>query len=236
MPIQYIFGETEFFSLPFYLKPGVFIPRPETELLVEEGLKILKGLAPGLVLDLGTGSGNVALSLLKNSSAKVVALDLAPLALEVARENARRLGLLDRIEFLEGDMFTPLEAALPKARLRPPWGDLPLTGFSPFNAFDLIISIPPYLGSREWTDLPKEVKYYEPREALWAGEDGLCFYRRLAGESRKFLKIGGHLLLEVGPAVEAAFLLKEEGWQDIKIIKDYNNRDRIISGKRPGRG
>lgn len=205
MPIPYIFGEIEFFSLPFYLKPGVFIPRPETELLVEEGLKILRG---GLILDLGTGSGNIALSLLKNFSGRVIATDISSLALEVAGENARRLGLLDRIEFLEGDMFTPLD---------------------PYHVFDLIISNPPYIGGREWSMLPPEVQYYEPREALWGGEDGLYFYKRLAREAKRFIKRGGCLLLEVGPAPEVASLLKEEGWQDIKIIKDYNNRERIIN-------
>ena len=215
MPIPYIFGEIEFFSLPFYLKPGVFIPRPETELLVEEGLKLLKDLALETILDLGTGSGNIALSLLKNFSGQGIATDISSSALEVARENARRLGLLDRVKFLEGDMFSPLS----------------LRGFSPYHAFDLIISNPPYITGQEWSILPPEVKYYEPREALWGGEDGLYFYKRLAKEAKRFIKRGGCLLLEIGPALEVASLLKEEGWQDIKIIKDYHNRNRVISCK-----
>jgi len=215
IPLQYILGEVEFFSLPFHVKPGVFIPRPETELLVEHALKVVASsslssfhdlIGESTILDLCTGSGNIALSIAKNTHCKIIATDISNPGLKVARENAIRLGLNDRVEFLQGDLFEPLS--------------------SPFS---LIISNPPYITSREWETLPGEVKYNEPHEALFGGEDGLDFYKRISYDARKFIKAGGGLLLEVGPAKAVASILKQDGWEDIKIIKDYNNRDRIIS-------
>ncbi|MBL7170522.1 MAG: peptide chain release factor N(5)-glutamine methyltransferase [Candidatus Omnitrophica bacterium] len=219
MPLQYILGEIEFFSLPFHVKPGVFIPRPETELLVEHALTKNSDrhhFSAPTILDLCTGSGNIALSIAKNTSYNIIATDISKPSLKVARENAIRLGLSDRVEFLQGDLFEPLKN-----------GDCPFVDCPKF--FNLIISNPPYITSREWESLPGEVKYYEPHEALFGGEDGLDFYKRISYDARKFIKARGHLLLEVGPARAVASILKQDGWEDIKIMKDYNNRDRIIS-------
>ncbi len=211
MPLQYILGEVEFFSLLFHVRPGVFIPRPETELLVEHALKVIASSSHSsfqipTILDLCTGCGNIALSIAKNTNCKIIATDISNPGLKVARENAIRLGLNDRVEFLQGDLFEPLS--------------------SPFS---LIISNPPYITSGEWKTLPGEVKYYEPHEALFGGEDGLDFYKRISYDARRYIKAGGRLLLEVGPAGAVASILKQDGWEDIKIMKDYNNRDRIIS-------
>lgn len=206
MPIQYILGEVEFFSLPFYLKPGVFIPRPETELLVEEALKICEGI----IADICTGCGNIALSLAKNIPCKVVATDISGFSIGAAKENAARLGVSDRVEFLEGDLFEPLERR------------------KYFSRFQLIVSNPPYINAGEWEGLPREVKYYEPRQALYGGKEGLDFYKRISKDARRFIKEGGYLLLEAGPAASVAEILKEDGWRDIRIIKDYNNLERII--------
>ena len=236
VPLQYILGETEFFSLPFYVKPGVFIPRPETELLVEHALKVIARMqhqqfgvacrrpmtkqsrsnleAISTALDLCTGCGNIALSLAKNipaaqfgREARIVAADISSFSIDVAKQNARRLGVSDRVEFLQGDLFNAL--CMPKA-------------------FDLIICNPPYIIGKEWKNLPEEVKYHEPRQALFGGEDGLDFYRRISCDARQYIKKGGRLLLEAGPAALAASILEKDGWRDIKIIKDYNNLDRII--------
>ncbi len=213
MPIQYILGETEFFSLPFYLKPGVFIPRPETELLVEEALKICKAEDKVIIADICTGCGNIALSLAGNIPCRVMAVDISGFSIEIAKENAVRLGLSDSVEFLEGDLFEPIERK------------------NYFNRFQLIVSNPPYISAGEWEGLPGEVKYYEPRQALYGGEDGLDFYKRISKDAGRLIKKGGYLLLEAGPAASIAAILKEDGWQDIKIIKDYNNMERIISCK-----
>ena len=217
IPLQYILGEVEFFSLPFYVKPGVFIPRPETELLVEHALAFVRHCeAIPTILDLCTGCGNIALSIAKNTSYNIIATDISKPSLKVARENAIRLGLSDRVEFLQGDLFEPLKNG------DCPFGDCP-------KFFNLLISNPPYITSREWETLPGEVKYYEPHEALFGGKDGLDFYKRISYDARRYIKAGGSLLLEVGPARAVASILKQDGWKDIKIIKDYNNIDRIIS-------
>lgn len=216
MPLQYILGETEFFSLPFLVRPGVFIPRPETEVLVEHALRILK-MSDGVVADICTGCGNIALSLAKNTGVKVVGTDISDVTLDVARENARRLNLTSRVEFLEGDLFRPIEEK------------------KYFNRFSLIVSNPPYISSEEWEALPEEVKYHEPSTALFGGKEGLDFYRRISCEAKRFIKDGGYLLLEVGPAVCVLSLLRRDGWQDIEIIKDYNNLDRVIICRWAGR-
>jgi release factor glutamine methyltransferase len=211
-PLQYILGETEFFSMPFYVTPGVFIPRPETECLVDEALKIPISAPSTNLLDLCTGCGSIALSLAKNTPYDIIATDISAIALEVAAENARRLNLSDRVKFFKGDLFEPLKN-----------GVLPH-----FSFFSIIVSNPPYIKRDELDSLPDEVKYYEPGEALDGGIDGLDFYKRICDEARYFIKKGGYLLLELGPADEVASLLKDHGWQDIIIIKDYKNYERVI--------
>jgi len=182
-PLQYILEHQEFWSIDFEVDPRVLIPRPETELLVEQGLLILSKISfkrrPS-VLEIGTGSGAIAIAFAKEmKDIFLVATDISGDALILARENAKSAGVLDRIQFVNGDLFGPLGPS--KGR----------------NIFDLILSNPPYITRRKISTLPKEVKNYEPIIALDGGEDGLAFYRRIIPEAPFYLREGGWLLLEV---------------------------------------
>lgn len=182
-PLQYILEHQEFWSIDFEVDPRVLIPRPETELLVEQGLSILSKISfiqTPSVLEIGTGSGAIAIALAKEmKDIFLVATDISRDALILAKENAKSAGVLDRIEFVNGDLFGPLRPS--KER----------------NVFDLILSNPPYINRRRISTLPKEVKDYEPMIALDGGEDGLAFYRRIIPEAPSYLREGGWLLLEV---------------------------------------
>ena len=160
-PIQYILGETEFWSLPLSVNPFVLIPRADTEVLVEEALKRIDGCSN--VLDVGTGSGAIAIALAHDQpELRVTALDCSAEALEVARGNARRNGVLEHVDCLAGDL-----------------NSLPL------GPFDMIVSNPPYIPSRNWEQLMPEVRDHEPRLALDGGDDGLEAYRRIAVQALK---------------------------------------------------
>ncbi len=182
-PLQYILEHQEFWSIDFEVDPRVLIPRPETELLVEQGLSILSKISfiqTPSVLEIGTGSGAIAIALAKEmKDIFLVATDISRDALILAKENAKSASVLDRIEFVNGDLFGPLRPS--KER----------------NVFDLILSNPPYINRRRISTLPKEVKDYEPMIALDGGEDGLAFYRRIIPEAPSYLREGGWLLLEV---------------------------------------
>lgn len=210
-PLQYILGEQEFMSLTFEVTPAVLIPRSDTEVLVEEALKILKGFSNPLVIDLGTGSGAIAVSLAYYlSCARVWAVDISPQALEVARRNAGRAGVSERVNFVWGDLFDPI----PSERV-----------------YDMIVSNPPYISREEYGQLAPQV-LQEPTLALWGGEDGLEYYRSIIAQSGQFLKKKGFLLLEIGwkqgPSVTS--LLLEQGFQGVRIIKDWGGRDRVVLG------
>lgn len=182
-PLQYILEHQEFWSIDFEVNPRVLIPRPETELLVEQGLSILSKISfiqTPSVLEIGTGSGAIAIALAKEmKDIFLVATDISRDALILAKENAKSASVLDRIEFVNGDLFGPLRPS--KER----------------NVFDLILSNPPYINRRRISTLPKEVKDHEPIIALDGGEDGLAFYRRIIPEAPSYLREGGWLLLEV---------------------------------------
>ena len=244
-PYFYLAGEREFWSLPIQVASGVLIPRPETELLVEEALKIARGselgagkenqnpkiknkksklippapcsLPPAICfLDLGTGSGAVALAILTEiPEARAWASDLSPDALQVAAGNARRLGLEDRIQFLAGDLFEPLR------QFR--------------ELFHLVVCNPPYIPSAVIPTLAPEVARGEPRLALDGGEDGLQVIRRVAEEAWEYLQAPGFLLMEIGDtqAEAARELLARQGrYQDIRVIQDYSGRDRVVKAKK----
>ncbi|MFC1805032.1 peptide chain release factor N(5)-glutamine methyltransferase, partial [Candidatus Omnitrophota bacterium] len=208
-PLQYILGRLEFMGLEFKLNPDVFIPRPETEILVEKVIDIAHSaerIADRLnLLEIGTGSGCIAVSLAKLlPNAKITATDISERALQVARENARLNNVEARITFLKSDVFT--HNAVRRRR------------------YDLIISNPPYVASDEIDQLQPEVQR-EPRIALDGGRDGLDFYRRIVAEAAHHLKTSGLLILELGfrqrDAVES--LLRDSG--DFKVfecVKDYN--------------
>ncbi len=216
IPVQYITGEAEFMGFDFDVNPSVLIPRPETEILVERSLALIEreGMAEPFILDLGTGSGAIAVSLTKLSpSCKIMASDVSEEALEVGRENAAANGVGDRIEFILSDFFE----RIPKN-----------------GKFDLIISNPPYIPSEDYDSLPLEVRS-EPRIALDGGERGLEFYRKIIPESEKRLKRGGYLILEIGYGQTTAIrgLIESAGsYRDVEIIKDYNNIDRVVFAKR----
>src|SRR3989338_9404715 len=178
-PSQYIIGEQEFWGLAFKVTSDVLIPRPETEILVEEAIKAAAtGHAP-LILDLCTGSGCIAVTLAKEiPDSRVFAVDISEKVLSVARENAERHGVAERITFLNGDIFEPLNGLNIKA--------------------DIIVSNPPYISKKMMAGLEPEVKDYEPQAALYGGDDGLDFYRRIISESPAYLTQGGHLILEMG--------------------------------------
>jgi release factor glutamine methyltransferase len=182
-PLQYITGHQEFYGLDFLVTPAVLIPRPETEFLVEAALKIIRaaGLESPLIADAGTGSGCIAIALAREiRQARVIAIDISRAALDVARRNAERLGVADRIEFLEGDFLDPLARAGLAGKL------------------DLIASNPPYVSRDRPGTIQREVRDWEPHVALFGGKDGLDYYRRLIAESSRYLKPGGWIVCEIG--------------------------------------
>ena len=201
MPVSKIFNKAYFYGEEFYINEDVLSPRPETELLVDEVLKEVKSRNEDVeVLDLCTGSGIIACCVKLNSGAKVTASDISNKALKVAKENAKRLGV--DIKFKQSDMFENLN-----------------------SKFDIIVSNPPYIETEVCSTLDLEVKNYDPILALDGGVDGLDFYKKIYNNLNK-LKIGGKLFLEIGYN-QAENLKKIFKNKKIKIIKDFNNLDRI---------
>ena len=214
-PLQYILGKTEFMGLEFKVTPDVFIPRPETEILVETVIKqssiIHHPSSVPNILDIGTGSGCIAISLAKLlSNVKIIATDISSSALKIAQRNALLNNLDDKIKFINSDLFTSYE-------LR-------------FTNYDIIVSNPPYIPASEIEVLQAEIKY-EPRIALDGGKNGLDFYRRIIKETPSYLKKGGFLIMEMGfnqrEAIKNIFQ-KSRVFQIIEFVKDYNNIDRVV--------
>ncbi len=211
-PLQHIVGHAPFCGMEFLVNRDVLVPRPETELLVEEALKFLSTMsAPCTVLDFGTGSGCVAISMAVRApeGTTVHALDVSEAALKVARENSVRFGAAERVLFHAGDGF----AALP-ADVR----------------FDLLVSNPPYISSDEIATLEPEVREFDPRGALDGGADGLDFYRLLADSGRTRMKPPGWLLVEFGEGQHAAIttIFQAAGWRVDRVLKDFTGRERIL--------
>ncbi|HLA50387.1 MAG TPA: peptide chain release factor N(5)-glutamine methyltransferase, partial [Thermodesulfovibrionia bacterium] len=236
-PSQYILGEQEFWGLPFKVTKDVLIPRPETEVLVEEAVKTVRSQESEvrsqntkihyselrtpdskLILDLCTGSGCIAISLAKEiPNSRVFAVDISEKALDVARENAERYDVADRITFLSGDLFEPLNGLNIKA--------------------DIIVSNPPYISRKMLQELQPEVKDYEPQAALYGGEDGMDFYRKIIADAPAYLAKGGYLMLEMGyrQAGKIKNLIEQNnGFEDIDIKKDFAGIERIIKAQRKG--
>lgn len=212
-PIQYITGEAEFYGLPFHVSRDVLIPRPETELLVEKALSLAPLFRTPRILDVGTGSGAIAIALAHEwPDATVTAIDLSASALEVARRNAEHIGFADRIRFLQGDLLAPVAG----------------------EQFDLIVSNPPYVSERDCATLDVEVRNYEPAQALFAGEDGLAIYRHLIPEAFKALTTGGVLLLEIGYGQQEAIqvLLETESFARIQFFSDLQGIPRVAKAQR----
>ncbi len=218
-PLQYLLGECGFYDVTLKVTPGVFVPRPETEILVEEVLDFLKGKEEAFVLDLGTGSGAIAIALAKNlPDSRIVATDISLEALRVARRNAVENNVDDRVFFHASDLF---EVFKNEVELQ--------------NRFDAIVSNPPYIAFSEKETLPKEVRDFEPPEALFAEEEGLFFHRRIIESAPTYLKPGGLLALEValGQAKKVMELLESESrFQEVRIREDLTGIKRVICSLR----
>jgi release factor glutamine methyltransferase len=211
-PLALVVGEKEFWSLPFKLQKGVFIPRPETECLVELALK-LPWPEDGIAVDIGTGCGAIACSLAKERPAStVVATDISRRALALAQKNASRLGLKNII-FRLGSFFSPL-------------AQLDLTG-----RCDLIVSNPPYVAEEEWPRLPEGIRLFEPKRGLVAGPTGLEFIFRLIRDAPQFLRPGGYLIFEIGFDQLAKVLSvgNKKLWREITWEKDLAGIPRVMA-------
>jgi release factor glutamine methyltransferase len=213
-PLQYIIGSTEFFGLEFQVNENVLIPRPETETLVEIVIALLRDCHQPKIIDLGTGSGAIAISLAKNvTGSSVFATDISPDALKVAEKNARRNEVEDQIDFLCGDLFEPLR------------------GRNLEGAIDCVVSNPPYVSEEEFDQLPKEVRDYEPIVALKTDKEGTSFHRKIIENSLDFLKVNGILILEVGlgQAGRVAGLIRDrKKFKDTEIKKDLGGIERVV--------
>jgi release factor glutamine methyltransferase len=214
-PVAYITGYKEFWSLRLAVTPDVLIPRPDTEVLVEETVKVMKtrgSAGPLSILDIGTGSGAIALALAKElSDADIVALDVSAQALAVAQANARSCDFGGRIEFVCGDS---------------------LQGIPEGRRFDAIVSNPPYIPSADIDLLEPEIKNFEPRLALDGGPDGLDFYRAVIPTLYLHLNANGFVALEIGDrqgqAVAELFATAGQ-YTAVRIVKDYANKDRVVT-------
>jgi release factor glutamine methyltransferase len=220
-PLQYILGQQEFWSIDIKVDPRVLIPRPESELLVEQALSVLSQKPPGgrpVVLEIGTGSGAIAVSLAKERiDLFLIATDISIDALAVAKENARVAGVADRIVFVNGDLFSSV--GLYKGN--PP--------------FDLVLSNPPYIPRRVIEGLGKEVKDHEPRAALDGGEDGLMFYRKILPRVSDYLLSGGWLLLEVGQgeSADVSEMIDKEGhFKMAQRVQDFSGIERVVKAQK----
>jgi release factor glutamine methyltransferase len=212
-PLQYIIGKVEFFGLQFKVNSNVLIPRPETEILVEEVIKEYKDKVNLRILDIGTGSGNIPIALSKNlTDAEITSIDVSSKALDVAKENAISNGVESKINFILSDINHFTHDTTP---------------------FDLIISNPPYISADEYSTLQKEITDYEPSIALTDSNDGLEFYRTIASKSNSLLKSSGKIFLETGQGQfeDVRKILQNYQFHNIEIVKDYQQIERVISGE-----
>jgi len=223
-PLQYITGHQEFWSLDFKVTPDVLIPRPETEILVEEALRAVRSQESGVwsILDLCTGSGCIAISIAHElKEAVVYAVDASEAALSIARENSERHGVKDRVIFLSGDLYKALENRPPATDHRPLF-------------FDLIVSNPPYVKSSDIPNIQSEVRDFEPRMAVDGGPKGLDFYRRIVAGVGEYLATGGWLMMEVGEGQAEAVseMIEDAGsFEAPSIVKDLAGIERVVKAR-----
>jgi release factor glutamine methyltransferase len=218
-PVQYITGHQEFYKLDFLVTPAVLIPRPETEFLVERVLTLVgeSHQAAPLIVDVGTGSGCIAVTLaVEIPGARVIATDISGAALAVARQNAARHGVRSRVEFHEGDLLAPLAALGIEKQV------------------DVLACNPPYVAASDAELVQPNVRDYEPHTALFGGDDGLIFYRRLLVESFDYVRPGGYLVCEIGYAQLAAIIerVAASGWQLVDVTHDLQGIPRTLTIRR----
>lgn len=206
-PLAYILGEKEFFGLAFAVSPAVLVPRPETELLVEKALALLDGKPAARVLDIGAGSGCIAITIALHSPSAITALEKSRPALRVLKKNIARFGLQARVRPLSGDLF-------PRAN----------------ESFEMIVANPPYLSRLDLQQAPRNVRLFEPHEALLAGADGTEVLSRIIAGAPRRLAPGGRLLLEIGQGQRrrVSRFLKAAGLREIECVRDYAGIDRVV--------
>ncbi len=212
-PVQYIIGHEEFFGFKFIVNQSVLIPRPETEILVESIISMYQGISNLIVLDIGTGSGNIAICLKKHLSIEHLdAVDISSDAINIAKQNAE-LNLVDGINFINQNICN---------------GFVP-----PSGKYDVIVSNPPYITKEDYQNLQKEILLYEPKSALTDDKDGLEYYKSIVKFSANNLKQNGKLFFElgIGQVKEVEEILQKSGFNNIEIQKDYQQIDRVISGE-----
>ena len=216
-PLQYILGTQEFMGIELKVDKGVLIPRGDTELLVEWILSYIDEKLDGRpyrMLDIGIGSGSIALAVAYHRpDGQIIGVDISREALKIAEENRKRIQL-DNVSFMESDLFSSLEKEY-------------------LVSFDIIVSNPPYIPEREIESLQIEVRLHEPRLALSGGEDGLDYYRKITAEAGKYLAKDGILIYEIGAGqgADVADIMKTNGFKEITVIKDLEDRDRIVAGR-----
>lgn len=211
-PIAYILGECEFFSIRLKVGKGALIPRPETELVVESALNIINSLSNPLILDLATGSGCIAVAIAKNCErCRLVASDISELALSWAAQNVENYGLGGRINLVCADMVSCFT-----------------------QAFDMVVCNPPYVSESEFSLVSREIREFEPKEALVAGKAGLDFIERMFDETRAVIIAGGHLIFEIGAGKleEVKRLAKSYFWEIIDVRRDFSGIERVVVAKR----
>lgn len=210
-PLQYITGRCEFWRLEFEVTPDVLIPRPETEILVEDAICELNKLWSPKFCEIGVGSGCISIAILSNvPNAAAIGIDISNDALRVAAENAKKHFVDARLTLRESNGFVGLS-----------------------EQFDLIVSNPPYIPDDEISRLQPEVRDFEPRTALAGGDDGLNMVRRLVADSCQYLRRGGVLLTEIGhdQAISVAELFDKEIWQDVEFLRDLQNISRVVRAR-----
>lgn len=211
VPAQYITGHQEFWGLDFLVTPAVLIPRPETEHVVETALELVRTIERPRIVDVGTGSGCIALALANElPRAEISALDVSEEALEVAKANAARLQLDRRVRFQQNDL---------------------LAGF-PADHFDLVVSNPPYVGERESDKVQAEVRKFEPKVAVFAGAEGMDVIRRLLPQAHDVLKPEGWLLAEIGFSQSAMVARLAGHWSELKFVNDLQGIPRVLTAKK----
>jgi release factor glutamine methyltransferase len=214
IPAQYITGHQEFWGMDFIVSPAVLIPRPETEHVIEETLaRVERAPSPAnlRIIDIGTGSGCIALALAKElPHAEILATDISPAALEIARTNATRLRLDSRIRFMEADLLTGVEK----------------------NLCDFVVSNPPYVGESEEDSVQLEVRKFEPRNAVFAGPTGLEVIERLIPQAREVLQPDGWLVMEISGTIARGVKELLAGWNIVQITKDLQGIERVVAAQK----